>query len=67
MASQYWEGREIPFEEWNQIGNTSYLPTTIHDELFSGILNLMLSVMRIPEKNFSSESVFKDLIQIGYA
>lgn len=66
VAAQYWHGKEVLADNWEQLVKSSYLPSTLLDELFSGILNLVLSILRIPENKFSSDSVSKELIQLGY-
>ena len=66
MASQYWQGKEILNEDWMELTKNSYLPQSLFDEIFSGILNLVLSILRIPDNKFSSDSVIKELLLLGY-
>ena len=65
VAIRYWQKEEISSDEWDSIVKSSYLPVTTFEELFSGVLNLTLGVLRIPENKFSVEKIRSELISLG--
>lgn len=65
VSIRYWKGEEICNSEWENVMKESYLPLTLLEELFSGMLNLIFAVFRIPEKLFISKLVCDELIQLG--
>ncbi|KAI9564994.1 hypothetical protein GHT06_008736 [Daphnia sinensis] len=66
FSIRYWKGEEICHSEWKNIVKESYFPLTLLEELFSGVLNLIFAVLRIPEKLFSPKCVCDELIQLGF-
>ncbi|KAK4021145.1 hypothetical protein OUZ56_003072 [Daphnia magna] len=66
FSIRYWKGEEICNSEWENVMKESYLPLTLLEELFSGMLNLIFAVFRIPEKLFISKLVCDELIQLGF-
>ncbi|EFX76721.1 hypothetical protein DAPPUDRAFT_306081 [Daphnia pulex] len=67
FSVRYWKGEEICHKEWEALLKNSYLPLTMIENLFSGVLNLTLAVFQIPEKLFTPELVLAELIQFGLA
>lgn len=65
LAIRYWQKQEISKDEWESTVSSSYLPVTTFEELFSGILNLTLAVLRIPENKLSLENIHAELVSLG--
>jgi len=65
VAIRYWQKQEISKDEWESTVSSSYLPVTTFEELFSGILNLTLAVLRIPENKLSLENIHAELVSLG--
>ncbi|XP_057370327.1 COMM domain-containing protein 5-like [Daphnia carinata] len=66
FSIRYWRGEEIHHNEWENVVKESYFPQTLLEELFSGVLNVVFAVLRIPEKLFNSKLVCDELIQLGF-
>jgi hypothetical protein len=67
VAIRYWRNSELTEDDWKNLVRDSYLPETIFQELFSGILTLTLSVFRLSEKKFIPDVLVKELTSLGYA
>ncbi len=65
VAIRYWKGEDINHSEWEAVVKHSYLPQTLLEELFSGVLNLTMAVFRIPENIFTPDLVCGELVKIG--
>jgi hypothetical protein len=66
VAIRYWRNSELTEDDWKNLVCDSYLPETIFQELFSGILTLTLSVFHLSEKKFIPDVVVKELTSLGY-
>ena len=66
VAIRYWRNSELTEDDWKSLVADSYLPETIFQELFSGILALTLSVFRLSDKKFIPDVLVKELTSLGY-
>lgn len=65
VAIKYWQKEKVESEDWNSIVSDSYLPESMFEEIFAGILRLSLAVLRLPAGKYSDDVLVRELVSYG--